>query len=193
MCKMNVVIGKLMLGNRLLGYECWNGKEVMEYTEKQLKDIILAGKQKVCGLRISENGELELDMEGFYTSNLSVHTHIGNWTTLGEDSKTNLLYTCIGSKQKDGKTVYDCISNRFEQLEVEEQDMMVYLKIGIVASGAKLDGDKILVASTGFSEITTATKPAGDVVEEKKTAEEKKAAVPVVSTATKGKTEAAKK
>ena len=29
MCKMNVVINKLVLGNRELGWECWNGKETL--------------------------------------------------------------------------------------------------------------------------------------------------------------------
>ena len=76
MCKMNVVINKLVLGNRELGWECWNGKEVAEYTSKQLKDIINGEKQKVCGLRVGKSGELELDKEGFFTSNMIVHSHI---------------------------------------------------------------------------------------------------------------------
>jgi hypothetical protein len=57
MCKMNIyVVSKLVLGNRSLGWECWDGR-LSEYTTKQLKDMIVAGKQKVCGLRIGDNEE----------------------------------------------------------------------------------------------------------------------------------------
>lgn len=148
MCKMNVVVNKLLLGNRVLGYECWSGKEVMEYTEKQLKDMIVAGKQKVCGLTLNENGELVLDEKGFFTKDMTLHTHIGNWKSMNEENMYNLLYICIGNKEKDGKQIYNCISSRFEQLEISEEDMRAYLKIGIVSGGAKLDGEKIIVAST---------------------------------------------
>lgn len=148
MCKMNVVINKLTLGNRDLGWELWSGKEVMEYTSKQLKDIIISGKQKVCGLKIGESGELELDKEGFFTTNMMVHSHIGSWKSMTEEGMANLLYVCIGSHKEAGKVVYDCISSRFEQAKISESDMIAYLKIGIISGGAKLDGDKIVLAST---------------------------------------------
>jgi hypothetical protein len=145
---MNVVISRLMLGNRELGWECWSGKEVMEYTSKQLKDIILAGKQKVCGLRIGEDGELELDKDGFFTTNMTVHRHINNWETMNDESMANMLFTCIGSHEENGKMVYECISSRFEQAVLTDSDMKAYLKIGIVSGGIKLDGDKLVLAST---------------------------------------------
>jgi hypothetical protein len=148
---MNVVVARLMLGNRELGWECWSGKDVMEYTSKQLADIIKAGKQKVCGLKIGEDGELELDKEGFYTTNMMVHSHIGSWKPMNEDSMANVLYICIGSHEESGKLVYDCISSRWEQTVISEADMRAYLKIGIVSGGAKLDGDKIVVARTELS------------------------------------------
>ena len=47
MCKMLVVVNQLRLGNRILGYSAWSGKEVMEFTEKQLKDIIRSRKSVV--------------------------------------------------------------------------------------------------------------------------------------------------
>lgn len=150
MCKMNVVVNKLVLGNRVLGYECWSGKEIMEFTEKQIKDLINAGKQKVCGLKIGEDGELVLDKEGFFTTNMTIHSHIGSWKPMNEDSMANQLYVCVGSHEEAGKVVYDCISSRFEQAAITEADMRAYLKIGIVSGGAKLDGDKIVLADTEF-------------------------------------------
>lgn len=150
MCKMNIVVNKLVLGNRELGWELWSGKEVMEYTSKQLRDMIKAGKQKVCGLKIGDNDELELDKEGFFTTNMMVHSHIGSWKSLEEESMVNNLYVCIGSHEESGKVVYDCISSKFEQAKISENDMRAYLKIGIVSGGAKLDGEKIVLAGTAF-------------------------------------------
>lgn len=147
MCKMNVVLNKIVLGNRELGWQTWDGKQVAEFTSKQLKDIIKAGKQKVCGLKIGSGGELELDAEGFFTTNMMVYSHIGNWKPMVEDSMLNLLYVCIGSRVENGKTMYECISSRFEQLTISEEEMKVYLKMGVVSGGAKMDGDKVIVAS----------------------------------------------
>lgn len=148
MCKMNIVVNKLVLGNRELGWELWSGKEVMEYTSKQLKDMIKAGRQKVCGLKIGDNDELLLDKEGFFTTNMMVHSHIGSWKSMEEESMVNNLYVCIGSHEESGKAVYDCISSKFEQAKISENDMKAYLKIGIVSGGAKLDGEKIVLAGT---------------------------------------------
>ena len=150
MCKMNIVVNKLVLGNRELGWELWSGKEVMEYTSKQIKDMIKAGKQKICGLKIGDNDELELDKEGFFTTNMMVHSHIGSWKSLEEESMVNNLYVCIGSHEESGKMVYDCISSKFEQAKISENDMRAYLKIGIVSGGAKLDGEKIVLAGTAL-------------------------------------------
>lgn len=146
MCKTNYVVNKLVLGNRELGYECWDGKQVCEYTSKQLKDFIKSGKQKVCGLRLSESGDLELDQEGFFTTNLMEHSHMGSYKPLN-DSLVNLLYVCVGMRTVTGKQLYECISSRFERLLMTEADMRDYVKMGFVTSGAKLDGDKIVLAN----------------------------------------------
>ena len=149
MCKMRAAVSRLMLGSRELGWEIWSGKDVMEMTAKQIKDTIMAGN-KVCGLTIGKDGALELDKEGFFTTDMTVHSHIGNYRTMREDSVVNLLYVCVGSHEEAGKTVYDCISSRFEQAKLTEEDMRAYLKIGIVSGGAKLDGEKIILASLEF-------------------------------------------
>jgi len=66
MCKMRVVIRRELLGVREQGWSIWTGKDVQEMTSKQIKDIIKAGKEKICGLKVGKSGELELDGEGFY-------------------------------------------------------------------------------------------------------------------------------
>lgn len=85
----------------------------------------------------------------------------------------NLLYVCIGSHEESGKTVYDCISSRFEQAGISENDMRAYLKIGIVSGGAKLDGEKIVLAS--MEPEKTAEPKKAEKAAEPKSVEPKKA------------------
>lgn len=149
MCQMRIAVNRLMLGARELGWELWSGKDVMELTANEIKKLIKAGT-KVCGLTIGKSGELELDKDGFFTTNMTVHSHIGSWKPMNEGGVANLLYVCIGKHEEDGKMVYDCISTRFEQTKITEADMRAYLKIGIVSGGAKLDGDNIILAELEF-------------------------------------------
>lgn len=165
MCKMNVVVNKLVLGNRDLGWELFDGKQVAEMTSKQIKDLIKAGR-KVCGLCIGKDGELELDKAGFFTTNMMIHSHIGSWKPMAEDSMTNLLYVCIGSHKEADKVVYECISSRFEQAVISENDMRAYLKLGIVSGGAKLDGEKIVLADLEYKKEEP--EAGAEVKEEKK-------------------------
>lgn len=148
MCKMNIVLNKLVLGNRELGYELWNGTELVEATSKTIKDMINSGK-KVCGLTI-KNGELVLDEEGFYTTNLMVHSHIGSWKPLADGSLVNKMYVCIGKHEENGTAYFDCISNRFEQAKFDYEEMLAYLKIGVISGGAKISGKEIILADLEF-------------------------------------------
>ena len=58
MCRKLVTINKLGLGNRELGWEVLSlpKGEVVEFTSKQLRDLIKSGKDEVYGLKIAENG-----------------------------------------------------------------------------------------------------------------------------------------
>ena len=149
MCKMRVVINKLVLGNRELGYEVWTGKDVVEMTSNQIRKLIRENK-KVCGLCLGKDGELQLDKEKFFTSDITVHSHINTYKAMSEESMTNLLYVCIGKQEIGSKVTYQCISSRFEQAEFTEADMKAYLKIGIVSGGAKLEGEEIVLASLEY-------------------------------------------
>ena len=148
MCKMYVAIRREMLGNRELAWSLWTGKDVFETTAKSIKDMFKAGK-KVSGLVLGADGELHLDAKGFFTTNMMEHRAAGNYKAMVEtDLVANMMYTVIGThKCEDGKLVYDCVSNRFEQIALEEVEVKTYLRMGIICSGAKLDGDKVVVAT----------------------------------------------
>lgn len=140
------VVNQLFLGERELGYELWNGKEVIELTSKAVKNEIKAGKE-IYGLTLNqEKDSLELD-ERFYTRNLMCKRHIGKLQPLmNQNCITNLFYIVLGSRIEEKKVVYDCISSRFEQLTLEESEVKAYLRLGIISGGAKLEEEKIVLA-----------------------------------------------
>ena len=167
MCKMKVAINKLMLGNRELGWELWDGKGVLEQTSRQIKDAIKNG-ERVYGLKLDKNEELTLDADGFFTTDLMLHSHIGNYKSMTSDAGvTNQVMVCVGSKTAGGKKVYDCISSRFEQIRVSEEEMKAYLKIGLVTSGAKLNGEEIVVASMESKKLESGTEKQVEKKEQK--------------------------
>ena len=172
MCTMRVAVLKEMLGNRETGYTLWDGKQVMEQTAKQIKDLIKSGK-KVCGLTLDGNGELVLDKIGFFTTNLMEHRHCGNYKPMyDEDCMSNLFYIVIGSHKDGEDTVYDCISTKFERLTLAESDVRAYLRIKVISGGCRLnEKGEIELASLEFEKAV----PTKAVVEEpKEVAEEKK-------------------
>ena len=150
MCKMRVVVLREMLGNREICWSLWDGKQVMEMTSNHIKNLIKAGT-KVCGLTIDSNGNLVADLEGFYCTNIMEHRHCANYVPMNiEGCMANLFYIVIGKHEEKGAVLYDCISTKFEQLSITEADLKAYLKIGIVSAGAKLEGDKIILADLEF-------------------------------------------
>ena len=150
MCKMRTVVLREMLGNRETCWSLWSGKDVMEMTSNQIKNLIKAGT-KVCGLTIGNDGNLVADLEGFYCTNIMEHRHCANYVPMNiEGCMANLFYIVIGKHEENGAVLYDCISTKFEQLSITEADLKAYLKIGIVSAGAKLEGDKIVLADLEF-------------------------------------------
>lgn len=152
MCKMRVVVNREMLGARETGWSLWDGKQVMELTAKQIKDIMRKGN-KVCGLTLDDKGELIPDKEGFFTTNIMEHRHCGQYRPMveAEGCMANLFYIVIGTKEEKGEKQYECISTKFEQLVLSEADVKAYLRIGIISAGARLnDKGEVEVASLEF-------------------------------------------
>lgn len=150
MCRKLVVINELLLGNHNLGFEVLSlpKAEVLEFTHKQLKDLIKSGKDEVYGLQISEEtGEFIPDIESFCT-NWMVKRHVSNLTPRFENgSLANLFYIVIGTHKEKGTIVYDVVSSRFERTSFSGEKVKTLLEMGIISAGAKL-GEKgeIMVA-----------------------------------------------
>lgn len=146
MCKMNVVVNRVMLGSRELGWEVWNGRCIEEYTSRQLADMIRGGRDKVYGLRIGRSGELEADMENFFTTSIMEHRHTGNYRAMESERPVNMSYICWGVDNRDGEKAYKCISNKFEQSVLSEEEIKAYLTLGVLTGGARLKDGKVEAA-----------------------------------------------
>ena len=149
MCRKLVAVNKLGLGNRELGWEVFSlpKGEVLEFTTKQLRDIIKGGRDEVYGLKVAENGiDLVFD-EKFYVRNLMYKVHIGSLSPMVEDEcVVNLFYIVIGTHKENGVTMYDVISSRFERISYNQEKVKTLLEMGIISAGAKLTDGKIVTA-----------------------------------------------
>ena len=150
MCRKLVVTNEIFLGARAICYEAYSlpKGEVVELTEKQIKDALKGlTTDEVYGLRLSEAGELELDTDGFFTTNMMKKIHTNTLVPMVEDDcLANLFYIVIGTHKDKGNTMYDVISSRYERTSFTEEKVKTLLDMHIISAGAKMQGDKVVVA-----------------------------------------------
>lgn len=149
MCRKLVVTNELNLGNRILGVEALSlpKGEVVEFTHKQLKDIISKGTDEVYGLAINtESGELEMDKD-FYVTNMMIKSHINSLVPkIPDDCLANLFYIVIGTHKDKNNLVYDVVSSRYERAVFTEEKVKTLLEMKVISAGATIVGDKVVVA-----------------------------------------------
>ena len=150
MCRKLIVTNELALGNRNLGFEVLSlpKGEVLEFTNKQLKDLIKSGKDEVYGLDISEEtGELIPDTENFFCTNWMIKSHINSLVPKFEsEGLVNLFYIVTGTHKEKGNIVYDVVSSRYERTAFTEEKIKTLLEMGIISAGVKLVNDELVVA-----------------------------------------------
>lgn len=151
MCRKLVVTNKLSLGGRELGWETYSlpKGEFVEFTSKQLKDMIRAGADEVYGLVISEEtGELVFDTDNWFTTNMMNKLHINTLVPMVEDDcLANLFYIVIGTHRVKGETMYDVISSRYERASFNAEKVKTLLDMKIISGGCKLENGEIVVAT----------------------------------------------
>ena len=150
MCRKLVVTNQIFLGTRAICYEAYSlpKGEVVELTEKQIKDILKGiTTDEVYGLRLSEAGELELDTAGFFTTNMMKKIHTNTLVPMVEDDcLANLFYIVIGTHKDKANTMYDVISSRYERTSFTEEKVRTLLDMHIISAGAKMQDGKVVVA-----------------------------------------------
>lgn len=164
MCK--VVINKLTLGARELGYELFDGKQIIEMTGSQIIRAIKSGEE-IRGVKVGGNEELELDREGFFTRNLMVKSHINNFKPLIEEDGSvaaNIFYIVLGSKTVNSKTVYPVITTRFGREELTEEKLKALYELGLISAGVEITNDQITLPTRHIKPV--ADREAAKVQEE---------------------------
>lgn len=163
MCRQLILTNELYLGSRQLGFEVFSlpKGEILEFTSKQLKDIIRQGKDDVYGLTLSETNELVPDTENFYCTNWMVKSHINSLVPKYESENmiANLFFTVIGTRIDKGNMIYKLLSSRYERLNVTEEKVKTLLEMGIINAGAKLENGKVIVASLEKQKQEITTEP----------------------------------
>lgn len=177
MCRKLVVTNEIFLGTRAICYEAYSlpKGEVVELTEKQIKDILKGlTTDEVYGLRLSEAGELELDTDGFFTTNMMKKIHTNTLVPMVEDDcLANLFYIVIGTHKDKANTMYDVISSRYERTSFTEEKVRTLLDMHIISAGAKMQGDKIIVAPLEKPEQSKPQQPADTKIEKTAVADNK--------------------
>ena len=149
MCRKLVVTNEIFLGTRAICYEAYSlpKGEVVELTEKLIMETLKGlTNDEVYGLRLSEAGELELDTEGFITTNMMKKIHTNALVPMVEDDcLANLFYIVIGTHKDKANTMYDVISSRYEQTSFTEEKVRTLLDMHIISAGAKMQDGKVVV------------------------------------------------
>ena len=149
MCRKLIVTNKLGLGTRELGWEALSlpKGEILEFTSKQLRDIIKGGKDEVYGLEIAKTGmDLEFD-KSFFTTNMMYKVHVGSLTPIIEDEcMVNLFYIVIGTHKENENIMYDVVSSRYERTSFTAEKVKTLLEMKVITGGAKLENGDIVVA-----------------------------------------------
>lgn len=169
MCRKLVVTNEIFLGARPICYEAYSlpKGEVVELTEKQIKDALKGlTTDEVYGLVLSETGNLILDTEKFFTTNMMKKIHTNTLVPMVEDDcLANLFYIVIGTHKEKGNTTYDVISSRYERTSFTEEKVKTLLDMHIISAGAKMQGDKVIVAPLEKPEQSKPQQPADTKVE----------------------------
>lgn len=142
MCK--VVINRVNQFNcRINGYEVYETStgEVFGMTEKDITKVIKKG-QKILGIELDAEGQVELDEKGFYQSNIMEKKTLTKMEPVKGDTPVNILYALIGVKNDK----YILVNSRFGKSEVSKEKLLAYLEIGLVQGGCKLEKGELKVA-----------------------------------------------
>lgn len=150
MCRKLVVTNQIFLGTRAICYEAYSlpKGEVVELTEKQIKDALKGiTTDEVYGLALSETGELVLDTDNFFTTNMMKKVHTNTLIPMVEDDcLANLFYIVIGTHKVKQETMYDVISSRYERTSFNEEKVKTLLDMHIISAGAKMQDGAVVVA-----------------------------------------------
>ncbi len=186
MCRL-LVVNKLYLGNRELGFELMDLKklEVLEMTAGQIKSALKSGKE-ILGVKVTGENELDLDKEKYFMTNIMKKVHINKLEPLyeGESSLANIFFYVVGVTSKEGETLFNVINSRFGRTAMTEQVLKVYYQMGAIAGGVRIEDDKIVISDLIKNDnvVEKKVEPVAEPKEENKKVKvaEKKVEAPLI-------------
>lgn len=149
------LINRVDLGKRITGYEVYSSdtKEIIGLTEKQVKSLLTSGNA-LYGFTLDDNGELQLDRDGFHTKNYMIKTGIGRLKPFKEStSAVNVFYVLVSVQRGTESTTYEVVSSRFSRICITEEKLKALLEFGCLTGGCYLDREGKVVICDGV-EIT---------------------------------------
>ena len=147
-----VVINRVDLGSRVVGYEVLNpgvnGTEVLGYTPQAMKEAVRNGE--IMGMVLNATGDLVLDeAKGFKA--IMVKTGIGTLTSTDPSSVANIIYTAYDRVEGDK---FKVVSSRFGRQIYCAEKVKALLDLGAV-NGVVLEGETL----KGAWELEERTQP----------------------------------
>lgn len=144
-----IITENIMLGNRSV---CWGGIildgsfEVVEKTDGALKNDLKQGK-KVLGIKLTADGNLELDKEKYFMQDVMEHRHAGSWKPKYKtENMINKYFYVVGVTDKNGSTLFNCINSKMGRCQMDENKLKVYYEMGAIAGGVKIENNEIIVS-----------------------------------------------
>ena len=139
------------LGQRLVGYDCFDSKSkgFIGMSEKQIIDKLKRGERVYGFTLVTENEEdkLVLDVDGFNMMNLQLKSGVNNlsWLNENSDCDMNIALVVVSVKNENGKKSYETVNARHARVEYDESKLKMLMEIGIPVAGVKRDKNKLSV------------------------------------------------
>ncbi len=132
-----VVINRVDLGSRVVGYEVLNpgvnGNEILGVAPQAMKEAVRSGE--VVGVKMDNAGELVPDeAKGF--KSMMVKTGAGTLTSTDPNAVANILYVAWG---REGDT-FKLVSSRFGHFTYCAEKVKALLDLGAVSGVVERDG-----------------------------------------------------
>jgi hypothetical protein len=138
-----IVVNKVVLGKRTVGFECYSTdkKEIIGYTEKQLKDLIQSDGN-VLNMFINETGELNLI--GNMMNKIGINTFSPMYNTTGMVAD---MYFLIDATSDKVGTTYHFMNQRYGTKMLTEQKLKALYELsdGANINGISIEDDKIKI------------------------------------------------
>lgn len=148
----NYLINRIDIGKRTTGYKIYvsETKEIYGLTEKQMKRLLNRGN-KVYGFILDQEGNLQLDREGFHTRNIMIESGINRLRPLVLSGIASEFYVVV-AVYKNNMT-YEVVSSRYGRTCISESRLKDLYEINSISGGVYFGKEGNLMICEGVEII----------------------------------------